>query len=79
MKKKDCTNKIISIMTECGICGKITTKKNFREGFYLCKDCNEFYSPEKIAKICKMLEAHGDEWNDEEIEEFLNQLYKLDD
>ena len=72
--KKNC-NKVISIMTKCGVCGKKITKKNFREGYYLCEECNQFYSPERIAMICEMIEQHGEEWNDKDIEEFLHYLY----
>ena len=62
-------------------CGHFIPRKNISTRYLeqncapQCKDCNEFYSPEKIAKICQMIEEHDGEWDEEELEKFLIQLF----
>jgi acetyl-CoA carboxylase beta subunit len=68
-------NKIISIMTNCAICSKLITKKNFEDGIYICDDCKELHDLDKAIKIYES--SHNDDDLTEELDKIIEKIYNL--
>lgn len=68
MKRKWDNTKIVSLMTDCSICEKIITKKNFEDGIFLCDECIKLSVAERENKK-----------NDKLLDEYIEILNLLED
>lgn len=66
-------NKVFYILTNCVICNKIITKKNYKDGIYLCDECNSLTEAEKFTKLNNTLEKMNS-IPDEELDKMLDEL-----
>jgi|BioPla2DNA2_1021312.scaffolds.fasta_scaffold186237_2 epoxyqueuosine reductase QueG len=68
MKRKWPNTKIVSIITNCAVCEKNTTKKNFEDGIFLCDECIKLSVAERENKKTEKL-----------LDDYIEILHLLDD
>jgi len=73
MNQEKSNNNIVSIMTNCSICNKLITKKNYEDGIYVCSECQELHDLEKAIKIYEL--QQDDDNLMEEFDRIIEKIY----
>ena len=76
-RKHTVINNIVSIMTNCAICNKVITKKNYEDGIYLCDVCKELDDMEKAMQLYELMKQSNEfDYDDEELDDIITELYE---
>ncbi|MFW6007760.1 MAG: hypothetical protein ACOCP8_00735 [archaeon] len=75
MKRKMLQNKVVSLITKCAICDKQITKKNYKDGIYLCNNCYKLNDVDINTKLFdKIMEIQKENKN---LDKIIDEIYKL--